>query len=47
MVFRIHINICFYKVGFRKLFPVDYDVRGVHFHKRRKEVVPLRNKNPC
>lgn len=47
MVFRIHFNICFYKVGCRKLFPVEYGVRGVHFQKRRKEVVPLCNKNQC
>lgn len=37
MVFRILLNTCFYKVGCRKLFPVEYGVRGVHFQKFQKE----------
>lgn len=37
LVFRILLNTCFYKVGCRKLFPVEYGVRGVHFQKFQKE----------
>lgn len=33
MVFRILLNICFYKVGCRKLFPVEY-VLEVYIFKR-------------
>lgn len=37
MVFRVLFNICFYKVGCRKLFPVEYGVRGVHLQKEGRK----------
>lgn len=45
MEFRTHFNMDFYKVGCGKLFPVEHGAGGVHFQKRRKEMVPLCNKN--